>query len=87
MSDIAKRVKAINEQVSIARKAVDDVKSAAEIGIDPRGVCRAAANVCASAVREMDALQTEQQRRDMKSSRLAGNAAVKRFAATHGAKS
>ena len=87
MTELQKRVNAINEQVAIARRAVDDVKSAAEIGIDPRGVCLAAANVCAAAVREMDALHSEQMRRDMNSSRLAGHAAAKRFAAKHGTKS
>ena len=87
MTELQKRVKAITAQVAIARKAVADLDGAAEAGIDPRGVWLAATNVCAAAVREMDALHSEQMRRDMNSSRLAGHAAVKRFVAKNGTKS
>ena len=87
MTDLERKVKAITAQVAIARKAVTDLDGAAEAGIDPSGVWLAATKVCDIAVRELNALHSEQMRRDMNSSRLAGHAAVKRFAATHGPKS
>ena len=87
MTDLEKKVKAINDQVAIARKAVADSAGAAAVGIDPRGVWMAAANVCAGAVIKMDALHTEQLRRDLTASRNAGNAAVRNFVAKHGSRS
>ena len=87
MSDLEKKVKAITAQVAIARKAVTDLDGAAEAGINPTGVWLAATKVCDIAVRELNALHTEQQRRAMASNRNAGNAAVKRFAAKHGTQS
>lgn len=87
MSDLEKKVKAITAQVAVARKAVTDLDGAAEAGINPTGVWRAAIRVCDIAVRDLNALHSEEQRRAMASNRNAGNAAVRRFAATHGAKS
>ncbi len=87
MTELQKRVNAITAQVAIARKAVTDLDGAAEAGIDPSGVWLAATKVCDIAVRELNALHSEQQRKEMASNRHAGSAAVKRFAATHGPKS
>ena len=87
MTDLERKVEAITAQVAIARKAVEDASGAAAVGIDPSGVHAAATTVCAAAVQQLDALHSDELRRELAVNSRSVRDTVRKFTATHGSRS